>query len=149
MLQKLAQLGTQIEGRYATDLELEELEVYLASIGQRVCTYEKIATQSKNIISEVIEKTMIQEELPKTNKCQSDLIIVLRACSAAMLINDLDRLREGFLLWLQTIVKAFKCTRYTQIEYQILKEVITNILTEQEMAIMLPSLELAHTLLSG
>lgn len=149
MLQKLAKLGTEIEGRYATDLELEELETYLSSIDNRVSTYEKIANQSQTILNSVIEKTLFTEDFPQTNKCQRDLTIVLRHCSAAMLINDLDRLREGFLLWLQTIVKAFKCTRYTQVEYRILQEVIKTILTEQEMEIMLPSLQLAHTLLAG
>ena len=156
MLQKIAQLSTEIEGRYASNAELEDLERYIASIDQRISAYEKISQQSEKIIGTVIERTMAKKNLMLTNqneqltlKCQADLRIVLRSCSAAMLIDDLDRLREGFLLWLQTIVKAFKCTRYTQVEYQILQEVIRTILTLEEMVLMSPSLQLSHTLLGS
>jgi len=155
MLQKFAQLGTEIEGRYATNLELEDLDKYIASIDYRISAYEKISQRAEEIIDQVIEEAIFKHNLMENNQtslksqCKYDMGCVLRACTASMLINDLDRLREGFLLWFQTIVIALKLTRYAQVKYQILKEMIKALLTPEEIKVMLPSLQLSQTLLGG
>jgi hypothetical protein len=61
----------------------------------------------------------------------------------------LDRLREGLLIWYQTIVRAYNYTEYAKISYKVIQETIKEFLEPDEVAMVLPALKLDHTILSN
>ncbi|GBF82306.1 allophycocyanin [Aphanothece sacrum] len=157
MLTQLSRLNLQADGQYATDQELQFLEDYLNSAEQRIRTYEKIRENESSILVEVETK---MHELNKNNSlffmgqhekeiCRRDRQNAVRYSSAAMLINDLDRLRDGLLIWVQTIVRAVGYKYFVGTHYPIIQEVIKQYLTPEEAALILPALQIDCTILGA
>ena len=155
MLKQLARLSLEADGRYATDRELKFLKNYLQSIDQRITSYKKIRDAEEKILHRLeAEKRMLDENLFKmgshdiTQICRRDMTMMLRCSAAAMLVDDLDCLREGLLLWYQTIVKAFSYQGYAKINYKLLQKVIKMYLDPEEVELIMPALQLNHSILS-
>ena len=155
MLKQLSQLNIEADGRYATDQELQFLKNYLQSIEQRISAYEKIRDAEEEIMAQT--KAQIDAQNPNLfNRDSQDLSsvwrrdvgIVLRYSAAAMLINDLDRLRESLLLWHRTIVNANKTLPISQATYDVLSESIKQYLSPEEAELMMPVLQLDQSVLS-
>ena len=130
MLKQLTDLSIDVDGRYATREELQFLKNYLQSVEQRISAYEKIRDAETEIIDQLDEK--IQATNPhlfmRGSKdlrpvCKRDRIYTLRCSAAAMLMDDLERLRDSFLLWERTIIQAFKDEQPTQITWQMMPEI--------------------------
>jgi hypothetical protein len=154
MLKQLARLSVEADGRYATADELQFLKDYLQSVDQRLSAYEKIRDAEEKIIPQVEEikrsldpNLFVMGSRDITEVCRRDMTNVIRCSAAALLINDLDRLRAGLLVWYQTIVRAFNYQRYAEITYQIIQDVVKEYLTAEEAELMLPILQLDHTIL--
>jgi hypothetical protein len=156
MLKKLEQLSVSAEGRYATDKELKFIKDYLPSIDLRVSAYQKIRDAEAEII-EQLEAKMRQKQ-PNIFQVSSgnvsplyqrDTRIVLRSAIAAMLIDDLDRLQEGILIWQRTITKAFKVKHIAAMAHATMPEIIEQFLTPEEFALVKPALQLNQTVLAG
>lgn len=154
MLSQLARLSVEADGRYATAEELQFLKDYIHSLDRRVSAYEKIQAAETEIIAQVEQK--MQANYPnlflkgKRNvaaTCKRDRIDVLRYSAAALLSNDLDCLREGFLLWYQTIIRAFGDERASKVTYQIMQEVAKQYLTSEEAALFAPIMGLNQVIL--
>ncbi|MGB5637018.1 MAG: allophycocyanin [Waterburya sp.] len=155
MLKQLARLSVEADGRYATDQELQFLKNYLQSVDQRIISYEKIRDAEEKILHRLeAEKRMLDKNLFQmgsrdiTQICRRDMTMMLRCSAAAMLVDDLDCLREGLLLWYQTIVQAFSYQGYAKINYKILQEVVKMYLDPEEVELIMPALQLNHSLLS-
>jgi Phycobilisome protein len=155
MLQQLEHLSLSAEGRYATSEELQFMRNYLSSVDLRLSAYQKIRDEEKEIIS--LLQTKIRDRQPDifmvnsndvSQKCQRDCQIVLRNAIAAMLMDDLDRLREHILLWQRTIIKAFKEEHIAAMIYTNMPEVIKQFLTPQEFALLEPILQLNQAVLT-
>ncbi len=156
MLKQFGGLNLEIDDRYATDQELQFLENYLNSTETRISAYEKIRKEEQQLIeSWEAEKRSMKEDLfhmggqDITEICRKDMTAILRCSSAAMLVGDLDKLRDGLLIWYQTIVKSFDYTEYTKRNYKIIQEVIKLYLSEEETNVILPALELDYTIVSA
>jgi hypothetical protein len=65
-----------------------------------------------------------------------------------MLINDMQRLREGMLVWYETIVRAFAMKRYSLHTNKILQDVIKQYLEPDEAELVMPYLKLAESILT-
>ncbi|MGK7872233.1 MAG: allophycocyanin [Xenococcaceae cyanobacterium] len=155
MLKQLARLSVEADGRYATASELQFLKDYLQSVDQRISAYEKIRDAEEKIIDQVEAKMrsidpnlFLRDSQDITSVCKRDRKHTLRCSAAAMLINDLDRLRDGFLLWQRTIVQAFDIERPTEVTYQVMPEIIKQYLTAEEAELVMSVLQLDLTLLS-
>ncbi len=155
MLKQLANLTVEADGRYATESELQFLKDYLDSVEQRINTYEKIRDSETKIVEKVEQKKQeINPDLFKLNGrdvsaiCKRDLIDILRCSAAAMLLGDLDYLRDGMLIWYQTIVRSYGYQKHDETIYEILTKVVKVSLTPEEFELILPALQLDHALLS-
>ncbi|ACK65133.1 Phycobilisome protein [Rippkaea orientalis PCC 8801] len=157
MFKELGRLNLDLNDRYATDDELQFLEDYLNSAEKRISVYEKIRDNEQSILEEVEAK---MHELNKNNVlfrmgeheiqiCSRDRKNAVRYASAAMLIDDLDRLRDGLLIWVQTIVRAIGYKHFVKTHYPVIQEVIQKYLTPEEAALIMPALQLDHTILSA
>ena len=122
---------------------------------QRISAYEKIRDAEEEIMDRVETKMrsidpnlFLRASEDLTAVCRRDRKITLRCSAAAMLINDLDRLQEGYLLWQRTIMCAFKDERPTRVHYQVLPEIIKQYLTAEEVELVMPVLQLNQSILS-
>ncbi len=157
MLTQFSHLSLDTDGRYATDSELQFIDDYLQSVEMRIETYEKIMVNQEAILQEVDSKMHKLNEnncLYKMDKngqevCRRDRKNAIKYTTAAMLINDLERLRDGLLIWLQTIVKAVGYDRFVRTHYPIIQEVIQQYLTPEEAKLILPAFQLDCTILGA
>ncbi|MGF1602016.1 MAG: allophycocyanin [Thermosynechococcaceae cyanobacterium] len=155
MLKQLKRVSIDAGGRFATEAELQFLKDYLASVAHRISAYEKIRDQEEKIMDQVEEKACAQNPRvfykgtqDRSDICRRDRKYLLKSMAAAMLISDLDRLRDGMLLWQRTLVKAFQNDQASQVTYQVMPKVMEQQLTPAEMKQIMPALQLSQALLS-
>lgn len=154
MQTQLTQLSVETDGRYAVAEELQFLKGYLQSLEQRVSAYEKIRAAEAEIISQVeVKMRAIDASLFRnstrdfTEIWRKDIVQLLRYAAATLLFNDRDRLREGLLIWHNTITKFYRFERTCQTTFKVMPEVIKQYLTPEEAALFCPILELNHVVL--
>ena len=102
MLTQLSKLSLDADGRYASDSELQFMENYLNSTELRISAYEKIRDNEEQIIEDwETERNNMKEPFFENggeyvkSMSHRDITIILRCSATAMLINDLDKLRDG------------------------------------------------------
>lgn len=156
MLRQLTNLSIEADGRYATASELNFLRNYLNSVELRISAYEKIRDREAEILEHWdAEKRNQKENLfhmgdyDMTKTCRRDQTNSLRYATTAMLLDELDRFREGALIWYQTIVKSFKYQAYAKINYLLIQDIIQFYLTAEEAKLIIPVLQLERTILSS
>ena len=155
MLKQLEQLSKSAEGRYATAEELEFLQNYLLTVDLRISAYQKIRDAEDEIIDRLEAK--MRQKLPNifqagtadvSTMYQRDTKRILRNAIAAMLIDDLDRLREHILLWQRTIIKAFKVKHIATMTHTTMPEILQQFLTPEEFEAIEPVLQLNQAILA-
>lgn len=154
MLSQLQTLVREVDGRYATDTELMFLQNYLQTARLRFSAYQKIQKAEKDIIQQVKQKLKSTEpqllrrgKVDLSAKWQRDTMRVLRYCAHALLIADEEGLEEGFLLWFQSVMRAFKAQHSCDITYKVMQDVVRQHLTPQEAELFCPILAQARLLL--
>ena len=154
MLSQLARLSTEADGRYATAEELQFLKDYFQSLNHRMSAYKKLQASEKEIIRQV--EAQMQSLDPSlfrrgsqdvTAKWRVDAVRVLRHSAAALLINDTERLRDRLLLWFQTILGAFQARNSSAVTYDVMKKVLKQYLTAEEVNLFFPILDINRTVL--
>ncbi|ELS00377.1 Phycobilisome protein [Xenococcus sp. PCC 7305] len=155
MLKQLDRLNVEADSRYASEQELQFLKIYLGSVDQRISAYKKICDSEDKILDQT--KAQLDAKNPNLFNSGSkdhseiwrrDISIVLRCSAAAMLINDLDYLRENLLLWHRTIVNANKMVHISRATYEVLPGIIKQFLTPDEAELMMPIIQLDKSILS-
>lgn len=154
MLTQLGRLSIAADGRYAKIEELQFLNSYFQSLEQRVSAYEKIRTAEEEIIEQLEAKMRSLDPNIFTNasgditpQWKRDIVQLLRYASAALLFNDQDRLREGMLIWHNTIAKAYQFDRTCNMTFDVMPDVIEQHLTPEEAALFCPIVALNNVLL--
>jgi hypothetical protein len=155
MLKQLSSLSNEADGRYASEAELKFIQDYLSSFETRVNAYEKLRANEERIVNQVGAKAMAGNpkiyffgNVDQTAICRRDRSSVLRISAAAMLMDELEHLRNGFLCWYRTIVHAFNYQGSAKITYGLLNEAVTQTLTPEELTYMRPALELNKSILT-
>lgn len=155
MLSQMQQLTMAAEGRYASDEELRFLPEYLRSYELRIQTYQQLQKAEtpilKYVLAQVIQKA--PDLFPKDNPeyikhCQQDILHTLRYLAAVVLTNDITVLRERYLLWLQTIVRAFDKQRSNDLIYTAMQEAMQKVLPKPQADLVLPLIQEIHITLS-
>jgi Phycobilisome protein len=146
MLSQLQRFSFEIDGRYATDVELQFLTDYIQSFTLRVQTYQKLQAIESVVVQQVYMKMKaIDAKLFDSGnedisaKWKRDTLRTLRYSATAMLVNDPEILRERFLLWFQTIMRA---QHSCDVTYKVMQEVIQQHLTPMQASLFCPILEL-------
>lgn len=154
MLTQLTRLSVEADGRYAKLEELQFLKGYFQSLEQRVSAYEKIRTAEAEIIHQVETKMRVLDPNLLRNTSgdftetwRRDIVQLLRYAASALLFNDHEHLREGLLIWHNTIAKSYQFDRTCKTTFEVMPEVVKQYLTPQEAALFCPILELNHILL--
>jgi hypothetical protein len=156
MLTKLKRLSVDVEGRYATANELQFLKDYLDTAESRVSLYEKLGTIRGELDSQI--ETNLKAIDPNIYRrgdrdvsavCKRDRQHAFRCLSIAMLTDDLERLRDDYLIWDQKIVRSFRDQRPVKLTYQVMAKTLENALTAEESALIMDAVQLAGTTLAA
>lgn len=154
MLSQLKKLSLDTDGRYATDEELAFVNTYIHSFGTRLQTYQTLQLVETAIVQQVETKMRaIDPNLFRSGnedvsaKWKRDTVRVLRYSAVAMLMNDPDTLRERFLFWLKTIMKAFSAQKSCNATYEVMQEVVKQHLTPLQTSLFCPILEINRQVL--
>lgn len=154
MLSKLDEIQRKYDGRYVDDEELQMIQDYCDSYQQRIATYQKLHAMEAQIVNESYQKLKAKDPAllasggqDLTDKWKRDTIRVLRYTAVAMLLNDPAWLRERFLLWFETIMRAFKAQESCYATYEVMQEVVKQHLTLEEARLFCPLLELNKEIL--
>ncbi|SRR5579883_805403 len=155
MLSQLRQLTSDTDGRYASDEELQFLSDYILSFSLRMQTYHTLQSAETTIVQQVEET--LRSRNPEffhrgsddiTVKWRRDTVRVLRYSAVAMLIDDPETLRERFLYWFQTIMKAFSAQKSCNMTYAVMQEVVKQKLPPVQASLFCPILEINRQILS-
>lgn len=149
MLSQLKCLSLATDGRYATDSELQFITHYVQSFDLRLQTYLKLQELEPILVQQAYSKVRsIDPSVFKygnadiSAKWKQDTVRVLRYVAIAVLMDDPDTLKERFLLWFQTIMRAFGAQRSCDITYQVLQNVIQQHFSPSQANLICPILEL-------
>jgi hypothetical protein len=115
------------DGRYFTDLELQTLETYCQSYSTRLQTYQLLQKYASTIVIQALKKMQQTDEAviqQYGETCQRDIADVLRYIALAILRDDPGIFREQLLLWMQTIMTAFKKESQSAKAYRIVQEIV-------------------------
>lgn len=153
MLSQIQTLLRDTEGRYATDTELQFLEDYSKGFPQRLRAYQSLRKQERTLIQQTYNQLRKQHpslfpagEKEALRKWQRDTIWVLRSSGVAMLLDDIDSLRDRLMLWFQTIMLAFGTQKICYLTYGTLKDLAPKIMGETEGALLGEVLEVNREL---
>lgn len=154
MLSELQTLIREVDGRYATDTELQFLQNYLQTARLRFSAYQKIQKAEKEIIQQVKQKLKASHpqllrrgKVDFSAKWQRDTVRGLRFCAHALLVADEEGLKENFLLWFQSVMRSFKAQPSCDMTYKTMQDIVRQYLTPQEAEIFCPILAQARLLL--
>jgi hypothetical protein len=149
VLNQLQRLSFEVDGRYATDAELQFMMEYIQSFQLRVQTYQRLQAAEAIIIQQVQAKMQTLDSTLFRNgsedvssKWNRDTVRVLRYSAVAMLLDDPDTLRDRLLFWMQTIMRAFGAQRSCNVTYEIMQDVVKQHLTPPQAGLFCPILEL-------
>lgn len=156
MLSQLEKLSLNTDGRYATDEELAFVNVYIQSFGMRAQTYQTLQLVEAAIVQQVeVKMRLLDPNLFRSGnedvsaKWKRDTVRVLRYSAVAMLMNDPDTLRERFLFWFTTIMKAFGAQKSCNATYEVMQGVVKQHLTPIQVSLFCPILEINRQTLGG
>lgn len=151
MFSELVELTTNTDARYASSSELQFLKDYLEEVDIRVNAYTKIRDNAEEIADKVAEEK--RKLNPKFEDwygiCKRDFFDLLRYLAASMLFDDLERLRNGMLIWYKTIVRAYNYDQDSDETYLVVQEIIKGYLSPEEFKYILPVLQVNHIILAS
>lgn len=154
MLSKLQQLGTESDGRYASDAELQFMDTYINSFDTRVEAYHRIKAVEQEIVEAVFKKLqasyaqlLVIKGEDMQVKWKQDTLRVLRHSAMTVLLDDPELLRQQFLYWFQTIMQAFNAEEACNVTYLLMQDVVRDILPHDVADLLCPILEMNRNLL--
>ncbi len=149
MLSQLEKLSMDTDGRFASDEELAFVDAYVQSFSLRLQTYQTLQLVESAIVQQVEAKMRSIDPMlfhsgkeDVSVKWKRDTVRVLRYSAIAMLMDDPETLRERFLLWFQSIMKAFGAEKSCNATYEVMQQVVKQHLTPQQASVFCPILEL-------
>lgn len=155
MITLLEDVLERSDGSYISPQDLQALDRSFASWQKRRETYDLIQKKEAQIIDKVFKQ--FQRMAPDftkrftpegIEKCSRDVILVLRYCATAMLLQDEELLRDRLLYWMQNIMQALRLQKINDPIYQLLKQVVKEEIPPENFNLILPYLKIAHEWLS-
>lgn len=155
MLSQFTRLTIEADGRFATAEELGFIKSYLNTAYQRISAYEAIRDeeevlmdQSEARLEAIDPQVFKKKDQDVRDICRRDRKSTLRYAAAAMLIDDLSRLKDGLLIWQRTTVRAVKVEHASQQTWAVMPEVLREHLGHEVADFMTPALRLNQSLLN-
>jgi Phycobilisome protein len=142
----LEKMAEQADGKYLGSRDVQVLLDYAQSVQLRIETYQAIKGQEAELMTMVLEKVHVHPVYlsryinTESGKCLRDMTATLRYCSTAMLLNDEQLLREGYLIWLEVIIRSLKHKDLTLASMEALSKALAERLPQEQYKLMAPFL---------
>ncbi|MBD2104921.1 phycobilisome protein [Leptolyngbya sp. FACHB-261] len=155
MISRISILVRETEGRYLYDSELSVYTRYLSELKARIAVYQKLQALETEVIAEIEGKLRHQDSSlflyggeDVSSKWKRDTLLTYRAMAKAVLLDDVDYLKQSFLLWMQTMMRAFGALRSCAETYMLMGTVLRRRLSSPEVAILMPVLQVIQQTLA-
>ncbi|NUN64100.1 hypothetical protein HCU40_04880 [Pseudanabaena biceps] len=150
MIPKIQELINQAQDRYLASDELGMMESYVSSLPDRLKLYKLIRDREIDILQAVADQ--VPSELPNITEQDLEtgvrnLILVVRYCSMAMLLNDENFLKQRLLNWLEGIMSMRDMRRLNETLYKLLNQVMRQQLSPPQLAMIQPLITAAQVTL--
>lgn len=150
MIPKIQELINQAQDRYLASDELGLMESYVSSLPDRLKLYKLIRDREIDILQTVADQ--VTSELPNVTVEDlengiKNLILVVRYCSMAMLLNDEGFLKQRLLDWLEGIMSMRDMRRLNETLYKLLNQVMRQQLSPAQLALIQPLITAAQVTL--
>jgi hypothetical protein len=147
---KIQELINQAQDRYLASEELGLMESYISSLPDRLKLYKFIRDREIDILQTVADQ--VTSELPNVavedlENGIKNLILVVRYCSMAMLLNDESFLKQRLLDWLEGIMSMRDMRRLNETLYKLLNQVMRQQLSPTQLALIQPLITAAQVTL--
>jgi hypothetical protein len=134
-------LVIESDGRYLMEPELHAFERYVETYAQRQETYEYLRDQGDRLVLAVLRKMMAAyPDLMQRHgaRCQYDMTKVVQHMGVSVLRSDETLFRENILIWLDTILAAYRENVHCLSAYGWLKDVMSQTLPAEHFALLRP-----------
>jgi hypothetical protein len=153
MLTLLENVLDRADGSYVNAQDLRAIEQSLSYWHDRRDAYTAIQINESNIIRQAIELMQDSDRFAAKpinqlgiDRCQRDMVLGLRSCALAMLLDDKEVLKDRVLYWQQNIFQAMNLNYQG---YKFIWQAARSILSEKQAELLKPYLRQAHELMSG
>ncbi|OIP70693.1 MAG: hypothetical protein AUK48_13280 [Oscillatoriales cyanobacterium CG2_30_44_21] len=150
MTPKIQELINQAQDRYLASDELGLMESYISSLPDRLKLYKLIRDREIDILQAVVDQVSMElpgvadEDLENGIK---NLILVVRYCSMAMLLNDEGFLKQRLLNWLEGLMSMRDMRRLNETLYKLLNQVMRQKLNPEQLTLIQPLITAAQVTL--
>ena len=132
------------DGRYLNAQELQPLENYVQTYLTRLETYQQLREHGDQLVIQALRRLaqtypeMVQQYGPR---CKYDMGEVLRYVALSILRDDEVFFKEQMMVWLDTILLAYKRTAHCGVAYRYLQEAIATSLPPNDTNLIRPYLD--------
>lgn len=140
----------QAENAYLKPDELQQIGQYVASIADRISTYQAVRDRELDLIQQAADELCL--DMPNLNvavleRTVKNGMLALRHCAMAMLLNDADPMQTRLLSWLKNSIELHKEGSDAAF-FRLLKQQLSCSLNAQQMSLLEPFLNLVESVIS-
>ncbi len=156
MLHRTAELIRKSEGCYLRDADLDAFTNYIEELPLRTQIYQRLQLLEGEVIRDVESKLRFKDASlfqvageDVSSKWKTDTIRTYRFIAKTVLLDDVEMLRQEYLLWMTTVMKAFGASDCCGETYALLERVLSSRLSSREAEHVLPVVRLVQQTLAG
>lgn len=140
---KIESLLNEAEDRYLKSDELASLGHYVVSMPDRLDVYRSLRDREVEIMQPVADQlqTRYPNDPDVLERSIKNGLLILRYCSMAMLLDDVEFVNERIRDWLDQVVQAYESQAIEQFLYQLLEQQIQTVLGVKAQTLLHPYLE--------
>jgi hypothetical protein len=148
---RVADLLQKTEDRFLNPDEIAELRNFVAGMPTRLQIYKKLRDREVPILQAVADQ--VDRELPNADpkdveKSISSLMLVLRYCAMALLMNNDEAfLKQRILRWLEQVSTAYNLRRINEVIFRYLNQLISQEFSPAELGLLQPLITTAQVTL--
>jgi hypothetical protein len=141
---ELEQVVLNADGRYLNSQELQPLEDYAQNYVTRLHTYQQLRETGEQIVLQTLRK--LAQTYPELiqqygSRCKYDMDEVLRYIALSVLRDDETFFKEQMVVWLDTILLAYKRNTHCGTAYRYLQDAIATTLPAADTTLVRPYLD--------
>jgi len=145
---QIAAIFDEAENRYLKADELTVLNQYIDSLPQRLETYQILRDRELEILQPVADQLQSQLPQAKANDLERSLknvLLALRYCAMAMLLNDETFMQERLRSWLSQKAQMHNTQTIDAALYGLLDQQLAQFLSPAQLEFLHPFLQLAKS----
>lgn len=148
---RVADLLQKTEDRFLSSEEIAELSNFVTGMPARLQIYKKLRDREVSILQTVADR--VEQELPSADtkdveKSISSLMLVLRYCAMALLMNsDEAFLKQRILRWLEQVSTTYNLRRINEVIFRYLNQLLGQEFSPAELGLLQPLITTAQVTL--